>query len=180
MPPPIRDDDHPWPLPRGTYFLDYSHAEGVAKFGSDPRQYATYALEFLSDSDNHVTAAKIDSLSWEYKDGKWHSTPIGESTLIPADLVLLAIGFTGHDTPLLIEQLAVATNNGTITADYGSFTTNVPGIFTAGDCRRGASLIVWAIAEGRGAARQIDSYLNHQPSSLPAPDLQPGHPSTAD
>jgi NADPH-dependent glutamate synthase beta subunit-like oxidoreductase len=83
----------------------------------------------------------------------------GDVTDLPADLVLLAIGFTGHDAPGLARQLGIQYSGGLIPAEYGRFATSVEGVFAAGDVRRGASLIVWAIAEGRAAAQQIDGYL---------------------
>jgi glutamate synthase (NADPH) small chain len=83
----------------------------------------------------------------------------GSEKEIPADLVLLAMGFLGPEQPLL-KELGVQTDaRSNIVAEHGSFATNVNGVFTAGDCRRGQSLVVWAINEGRGAARECDRYL---------------------
>lgn len=78
---------------------------------------------------------------------------------IPADLVFLAIGYRGHDAVEATAGLGVETHAGLVPATWGDFRTGVDGVFVAGDMRRGASLIVWAIAEGRGAAREIDRYL---------------------
>ena len=94
----------------------------------------------------------------------------GSEEDLPADYVFLSIGFTGQDTPAVFERLGVEMNRGVVKAEYGKFGTNVDGVFAAGDVRRGASLIVWAIAEGRGAARSIDEFLMGE-SSLPAPDM---------
>ena len=90
---------------------------------------------------------------------------------MPADYVFLSIGFTGHDTPAVFDRLGVDMNRGVVKSDYGKFSTNIDNVFAAGDVRRGASLIVWAIAEGRGAARAIDEYLMGE-STLPAPDMK--------
>ena len=90
---------------------------------------------------------------------------------MPADYVFLSIGFTGHDTPAVFDRLGVDMNRGVVKSDYGKFSTNIENVFAAGDVRRGASLIVWAIAEGRGAARAIDEYLMGE-STLPAPDMK--------
>jgi glutamate synthase (NADPH/NADH) small chain len=169
--PDFRDETHPWPGPAGTYYLDYSHAEGEAKFGRDPREYGVLPLEFVGEPDNGVTAMRIERLEWKKVDGKWVSTPTGRVEDLPADLVFLAIGFTGHDTPEIVKQFGVTEKRGVIEAVYGRYATNVEGVFAAGDMRRGASLIVWAIAEGRGAARSIDEYLMGE-STLPAPDAQ--------
>ena len=172
--PDERDADHPWPGPTGTFYVDYGHAEGAARFDRDPREYGILPKAFLEHPDRPGTvgAIEIERLHWEKRDGKWTSTPTGKIEQFPADLVLMAVGFTGHDTPTLVEKFGVATDewNSTVTAAYGEFATNVPGVFVAGDMRRGASLIVWAIAEGRGAARKIDEFLMGD-SELPAPGM---------
>jgi glutamate synthase (NADPH/NADH) small chain len=170
--PDERDEDHPWPGPTGTFYVDYGHAEGAAKFDRDPREYGILPKQFLphEDDPSRVGAVEIERLDWEKKNGKWVSTPTGKVEQLPADLVLLSIGFTGLDTPTVVEKLGLDSNRGTVTAEYGAFSTNVEGVFAAGDIRRGASLIVWAIAEGRGAARCIDEYLTGS-SDLPAPGM---------
>jgi glutamate synthase (NADPH) small chain len=169
--PDQRDDEHPWPGPAGTCLLDYSHKEGQAKFGRDPREYGVLPLQFVDDGHGHVKAVRIERLKWHRDDrGRWQREHTGVIEDLPADLVLLSVGFTGHDTPTLTEQFGVNCADGLVEADDGRFATNVPSTFVAGDMRRGASLIVWAIAEGRGAARAIDIYLMGQ-SSLPAPVL---------
>ncbi|MEM8736992.1 MAG: glutamate synthase subunit beta [Planctomycetota bacterium] len=173
--PDERDEDHPWPGPTGTFYVDYGHAEGAAKFERDPRQYGILPKAFVENPDHpgRVGAIEIEHLEWEKKDGKWASTATGRVEQLPADLVFMAIGFTGHDTPTLVEKFGVQTDpwDSTVEAEYGEFVTNVPGVFVAGDMRRGASLIVWAIAEGRGAARKIDEFLIGS-SDLPAPGMQ--------
>ncbi len=178
--PDERDEDHPWPGPSGTFYVDYGHAEGAARFDRDPREFGILPKGFVPhpDDPSRVGAVEIERLDWEKVDGKWVSTPTGETEQMPADLVLMAIGFTGHDTPTLVEKLGVATEWGAVTAGYGEYATNVDGVFVAGDMRRGASLIVWAIAEGRGAARRIDEYLTGE-SMLPAPDMATGLASSA-
>jgi len=167
--PDQRDEDHPWPGPTGTYYIDYGHAEGIAHFDRDPREYRCLPLEFVDDGSGHVKAVRVERLAWEKRDGKWVSERTGKVEDLPADLVLLSIGFTGPDTPTLIDQLGVETDRwGGVKAEYGEFRTSVDKVFAAGDMRRGASLIVWAIAEGRGAARKIDEHLMGE-SLLPAP-----------
>ncbi|MEM6756465.1 MAG: glutamate synthase subunit beta [Planctomycetota bacterium] len=178
--PDDRDADHAWPGDPGTYYLDYSHAEGVARFGRDPREYGCLPLEFLGNDDGRVTHVRVERLDWSRDDaGKLVSTRTGKTDDLPADLVFFAIGFTGHDTPALVEKFGVETTKwGTVTADYGQYATNVEGVYVAGDMRRGASLIVWAIAEGRGAAHHVDAYLMGE-STLPAPDVDAGLVSSA-
>ncbi len=178
VPPTERDADHPWPQPPETYFLDYSHAEGAARFGRDPREFAVLPLEFVDDGRGRVAAVRIERLKWEKRDGRLtrHRTGIIED--LPAQLVFLSVGFTGHDAHPLTEALGVREQAGLVHADYGRFHTNVDSVFVAGDMRRGASLIVWAIAEGRGAAHAIDAHLMGS-SLLPAPGMQTGLPSSA-
>ena len=172
--PDERDEDHPWPGPTGTFYVDYGHAEGSAKFDRDPREYGILPRAFIEHPDHpgRVGAIEIERLDWQKTNGQWQSTNTGRIEQLPADLVLMAVGFTGHDTPTLVEKFGVATDqwNSTVAADYGDFATNVDGVFVAGDMRRGASLIVWAIAEGRGAARRIDQYLTGH-SDLLAPGM---------
>lgn len=159
--PTERDAEHPWPGPPGTFFVDYGHAEAAALFGSDPREYGVLPLAFIGDEQGHVKAMRVARLDW-YRDdnGKLRSRVVEDSERdLPADLVLLSIGFEGPET-LLAEQLGLEQDQrSNIKAEHGDFHTNLPGMFSAGDCRRGASLVVWGINEGRGAAREIDRYL---------------------
>ena len=179
--PDERDEQHPWPGPTGTYFIDYGHAEGIAKFDRDPRQYNILPKAFLGNAEGKLTHIRIAQLEWstpgtpgkgdDANSGRKVSQEIpGSEQDLPADYVFLSIGFTGHDTPALFERLGIETNRGTATTQEGKFETNVPGVFAAGDVRRGASLVVWAIAEGRAAARAIDEYLMGE-STLPAPGV---------
>ena len=206
QPPVERDDDHPWPMDPGTYYLDYSHAEGVKKLGRDPREYGIQPLEFVPSEDDpaRVGGIRIERLAWEKVEGKWVRHNTGQVEVFPADYVFLAIGFTGHDTPELVKQLGVEEQWGIVRADYGEYSayrqpaeappkieSDPPaispegkelavddqcGVFVAGDMRRGASLIVWAIAEGRGAAHAIDRHLMGD-SLLHAPDVNGFVPS---
>ncbi|MCP5412985.1 MAG: glutamate synthase subunit beta [Alphaproteobacteria bacterium] len=169
--PEQRDDFHPWPGPRGTYYLDYSHEEGKARDGRDPREYGILPLAFVDNGQGAVKAVRIERLEWSRDAaGRWQRKQTGIVEELPADLVFLSAGFTGHDSPGVVDQLGVKCQRGTVTASYGAFTTNIPGVFAAGDMRRGASLIVWAIAEGRGAAHAIDAYLMGR-SALPKPQM---------
>jgi len=169
--PEQRDAFHPWPGPSGAYFLDYSHEEGKARFGRDPREYGILPLEFVDDGNGNVKAVRIERLEWSRDEtGRWHRKQTGIIEDLPADLVFLSIGFTGHDTPTLVDQFGIICDRGTVKSAYGDFATNVPRVFVAGDMRRGASLIVWAIAEGRGAAHAIDTQLMGH-SLLPKPDM---------
>lgn len=171
--PDDRDEDHPWPGPTGTFYVDYGHAEGSAQFERDPRRYGLLPKSFApSDSDpGRVGFVEVEKLDWQKVDGRWSSKPTGAVERLPADLVLLSIGFTGHDTPALLEGFGLETAaDGSIATKEDGYRTGVDKVYAAGDVRRGASLIVWAIAEGRGAARAIDTALMGQ-SFLPAPGV---------
>ncbi len=172
--PADRDPAHPWPGPPGRYYMDYSHSEGEAVFGRDPREYGVLPLEFVGDTDGKLKGIRIERLEW-HRNGdeppRMHRT--GQVEVLSADLVFLSIGFVGHDAPEVVRQLSLAGETGLVPAEWGRFTTPVEGVYVAGDMRRGASLIVWAIAEGRGAAREIDRYLMGS-SQLEAPMPAPG------
>jgi glutamate synthase (NADPH) small chain len=158
--PDTRDAAHPWPGPAGTYVLDYAHMEGQAAIGRDPREYGVLPLEFVGDGGGHVRGVRVERLAWhEGPGGEPVAHPTGVVATLPADLVLLAIGFTAHDAPDVVAQLGVPTVQGRVPGEAEGFATGVPGVFVAGDMRRGASLIVWAIAEGRAAAAQMDRFL---------------------
>ena len=160
-PPMERADDNPWPEWPKVYKMDYGQEEAAARFGADPRVYVTTVKTLNGDADGRVRSLTTVQISWE-KDSNGRFIPVeapGSQKDIPADLVLLAMGFLGPEQPLL-KELGVQTDaRSNIVAEHGSFATNVKGVFTAGDCRRGQSLVVWAINEGRGAARECDRYL---------------------
>lgn len=159
--PSKRDREHPWPGPLGTFLIDYGHAEGAAKFGRDPRKHEILPKEFVAGEQGELIGLKIVEMEWsrDAEGKKISREKPGSEQILPADMVLLSIGFIGHDAPGVVEALGVQTKRGCVVADSLSYATNAPGIYVAGDMRRGASLIVWAIAEGRKAAKQIDQYI---------------------
>lgn len=160
-PPLERASDNPWPEWPKIYFLDYGQEEAQAAFGDDPRQYCTMTKKFEGDGQGNVKAIQLVTVKWE-KDPQGRYIPReipGSDQVLPVDLILLAMGYLGPESPLL-EALGVATDQrSNIQADYGKFTTNVENVFAAGDARRGQSLVVWAINEGRAAARECDKFL---------------------
>ncbi|MGW0147148.1 glutamate synthase subunit beta [Streptomyces sp. NPDC003333] len=164
-----RDDDtEPWPTYPRIYRLSAAHEEArdlgsAPAADADARLFAASTLRFSGDDDGHVRRLHLVEV-----DALRQPVPGTERTL-PADLVLLALGFSGPDrADGLVDQLGLEMEpRGTITRDAG-FATNVPGVFAAGDAARGQSLIVWAIAEGRAVAAAVDHYLTGQ-SRLPAP-----------
>jgi glutamate synthase (NADPH/NADH) small chain len=160
-PPMERAKDNPWPEWPKVYRLDYGQEEAAAKFGADPRTYLTTATKFVGDEQGQVKEVHTVEIRWDRNEkGQFVPQPIaGTEKVRPAQLVLLAMGFMGPEQPLL-EQLGVERDGRTnAKAEYGKYATNVKGVFAAGDARRGQSLVVWAFNEGRGAARECDSYL---------------------
>ena len=178
-PPADRAENNPWPEWPRVYRVDYSHEETKAKFGHDPREYAILTKEFVAGDGGRVAGIKTVNIDWSQPtEGGPPWTEIAESEKVwPADLVLLATGFLGPEKGVG-EMLGLETQNPrgnweTFTGEHGDFASNVEGVFTAGDCRRGQSLVVWAINEGRGAARAIDQYLMGT-TTLPAPGVTQG------
>lgn len=160
-PPMQRAADNPWPEWPKVYKLDYGQEEAAAKFGSDPRIYLHTATKFEGDENGNVKAVHTVQVEWE-KDAQGRFMPKqipGTEKVIPAQLVLLAMGFLGPEQPLL-DALGVERDaRSNVKAEYGKYATSIPGVFAAGDCRRGQSLVVWAINEGRGVARECDRFL---------------------
>jgi glutamate synthase (NADPH/NADH) small chain len=160
-PPDTRQPDNPWPEWPKVYKLDYGQEEAKARFGADPRVYLTTGEKFVSGGNGEVKELHIYDVEWA-RDGRGAFIPKrvpGTERVLQADLVLLAMGFLGPED-IVLEQLGVERDpRSNAKAEYEQFSTNVPGVFAAGDCRRGQSLVVWAIGEGRGAARECDRYL---------------------
>ncbi|MBL8201994.1 MAG: glutamate synthase subunit beta [Chromatiales bacterium] len=160
-PPMDRAEDNPWPEWPKVYKLDYGQEEAAAKFGADPRAYLTTVKQFVGDAAGNVTAVVTVEIGWE-KNAAGQLVPVekaGSEKTTPADLVLLAMGFTGPEEGLLKDLSLERDARSNVKAEHEKYTTSVKGVFAAGDCRRGQSLIVWAINEGRGVAREVDRYL---------------------
>jgi NADPH-dependent glutamate synthase beta subunit-like oxidoreductase len=175
VPPQDRAPDNPWPEWPRVYRLDYSHAEAKAKWGDDPRAYNILTKEFVVNESGHVSGVKTVNVDWSKPGEKAPFSEVpGSEKVWPADLVLLATGFVGPELEvgqmLGLETQRPRGNWETFVGEHGRFTTNLEKVFVAGDCRRGQSLVVWAINEGRGAARAIDIYLQGS-STLPAPGV---------
>jgi glutamate synthase (NADPH/NADH) small chain len=156
-----RREDNPWPQFPRIYKIDYGQEEAAAIYGRDPRCYCVTAKRFAGDDNGQVKELHTVDVEWIKDDqGRFIPREIpGSEKVLPARLVLLAMGFTGPENNIL-DQLGVERDERTnAKADYGQFTTSVKGVFAAGDMRRGQSLVVWAINEGRGAARECDHYL---------------------
>ena len=141
--------------------MDYGQEEAAARFGADPRVYLTTVKQFNADNQDQVKEAITVEIQWERNDkGQFVPKEVpGTEQVRPAQLVLLAMGFLGPEQPLL-DELGIKRDARTnVKADFEQYTTNLKGVFAAGDCRRGQSLVVWAFNEGRGAARECDRYL---------------------
>ena len=159
-PPDDRAADNPWPQWPKIMRVDYGHAEARERFGQDPRTYSILTKEFIGNEKGQVTGIKTVNIEWVNKNGQMSFEEIpGSEKVWEADLILLAMGFLGPEHEV-IDGLGVELDpRSNYKAEYDQFSTSVPGIFAAGDCRRGQSLVVWGINEGRGAAREIDRFL---------------------
>ncbi len=162
-PPDSRAPNNPWPQWPKVYKLDYGQEEAQALWGDDPRRYSVQTTKFVGDENGRLRAVETVLVDWTKRDGNAPFTVVaGSEKTLPAQLVLLALGFSGPETPVL-DQLGVERvkdmHGLAVKAEHGTFQTNVPKVFAAGDARRGQSLVVWAINEGRGAARECDRFL---------------------
>ncbi|KAG2228014.1 hypothetical protein INT45_012038 [Circinella minor] len=160
-PPNTRSADNPWPQFARIFRVEYGHAEVKAHFGRDPREYCVLSKEFTKDANGNVTGINTVRVEWT-KDskGSWSMKEVeGSDQFFEADLVLLSMGFMGPEDAI-IKQLSVKQDvRSNIETPKGKYSTSVDGVFAAGDCRRGQSLIVWGINEGRQCARQVDLWL---------------------
>ena len=160
-PPLERAPGNPWPTWPKVFRVDYGHAEAKALQGADPREYNVLTKRFVGNAKGEVTGVEAVSVVWgPDKEGKFGFQEVkGSERVYPADLVVLAMGFLGPEETTA-KALGIKTDaRSNHLAEYGDHATSVPGVFTAGDCRRGQSLVVWAIAEGRKAAAKVDEYL---------------------
>jgi glutamate synthase (NADPH/NADH) small chain len=159
QPPNERPAHQPWPMTPTLFEVSTAHEEGGR------REYLASTVEFLSNEFGEVRAIRVAET--EYLDGR-RVPKAGTEREIPADLVLLALGFTGPESGQLTEQLGLATDERTNVVRDSDYQSEQPGVFVAGDAGRGQSLIVWALAEGRAAAASVDRYLEGE-TSLPSP-----------
>jgi len=168
QPPHERPDSQPWPVQPTLFEVQSAHEEG------GERMYLASTVEFLTNDAGEVRAIRVAET--EYLNGT-RLPKAGTEREIPADLVLLALGFTGANSEALTDQLSVPFAPSGAVDREADYSTNKPGVFVAGDAGRGASLIVWAIAEGRAAAAAVDVYLQGT-SELPAPVRATDRPLT--
>ncbi|CAH8647058.1 unnamed protein product [Heterobilharzia americana] len=171
-PPPNRDvNENPWPEWPRIWRVDYGHAEVAVRINGDPRQFNTITKEFLDNGNGSVGGIRTAKVQWTKSDtGRWIMNEIpGSEETFECDLVLLAMGFLGPETQLIKElELNMTTQSVIQVVPDRPYTTNIPKVYAAGDCRRGQSLVVHAINEGRQAARQVDLDLMGK-TQLPGP-----------
>jgi glutamate synthase (NADPH) small chain len=160
-PPMERQPDNPWPEWPKVFKVDYGQEEAIAIYGKDPRHFCIQTKRFVSDENGNVKEIHTVEIEWvKGANGRFAPQEVaGTEKIWPAQLVLLALGFLGPEDTLLGKLGVDRDERSNARAEYGNFMTNLPGIFSAGDMRRGQSLVVWAINEGRGCAREIDRYL---------------------
>lgn len=160
-PPESRSQDNPWPEWPNVYKVDYGQEEAQAHFGDDPREFQVMTKKFVGDDNGNVKELHTVEIEWVTDaDGRKEPKEIsGTEKVWKADLVLLAMGFLGPESPVLDQLKIERDDRSNAKAEHGDYHTNVEGVFAAGDVRRGQSLIVWAINEGRGTARECDRYL---------------------
>ncbi len=161
-PPLTRQPNNPWPEYPKVLKTDYGQWEAIALLGKDPRKYVTSTKRFVGDNNGWVTEVHTVEVEWRYLPESDRLVPVeiqGSEAIIVADIVLLALGFTGPEEHVLTELGVEQDGRSYDKAEEGKYKTNIEGIFAAGDMRRGQSLVVWAIDEGRQAAREVDIYL---------------------
>ncbi|KAF2274293.1 glutamate synthase [Westerdykella ornata] len=168
QPPPERARDNPWPQWPRIYRVDYGHSEVKTHMGKDPREYCVMSKDFVDDGNGNVKGINTVRVEWtKSATGGWDMKQVeGSEQFFPADLVLLSMGFLGPEERVLGGSIERDPRKNVKTPP-GHYNTNLDGVFAAGDCRRGQSLIVWGINEGRQCARDVDAYLTGVPSSLP-------------
>ena len=160
--PDERLESNPWPQWPRVAKTDYGQEEAIAVFGHDPRIYKTTVKEFVKDSKGNlkkIVLVSLESKKDEKTDRMMMAEVAGSEKEIPADIVLIAAGFLGPQE-YIVKEFGVETNErSNVKTEAGKYSTSVDKVFTAGDMHRGQSLVVWAIREGRDAAREVDEYL---------------------
>ncbi len=159
-PPDQRADNNPWPEWPKIFKADYGQEEAAALYGEDPRRYLVSSSKFEGDENGNVKAVHVHDIEWTSDNGRFVPKKVeGTDRVMDAELVLLAMGFLGPENTI-IEELGLEQDaRSNVRAEYGKFATSVDKVFAAGDMRRGQSLIVWAINEGRAVARECDRFL---------------------
>lgn len=161
-PPESRSTSNPWPQWPRILKTDYGQQEAISVFGKDPRIFQTTISEIVKDENGNITAVKTVKLRPEkdVSSGRIHMVQVAKSEeILPCELLLIAAGFVGCEDYVATAFGLEKSQRGTLLTAEDTYATGVPGIFTAGDARRGQSLVVWAIAEGRACAKEVDRFL---------------------
>lgn len=159
QPPMERAPNNPWPQWPRVFGVDYGHAEVQAVYGKDPRVFSVMTKELIGDENGHVKALVTQDVEITDKGPKAIE---GTEKEWPADLVILSMGFLSPEDYIAGELQLDMDQRNNIHAAYGDYRTSVEGVFAGGDCRRGQSLVVWAIHEGRGVADSCNTYLQQK------------------
>ena len=157
QPPVDRSENNPWPQWPTIFRVDYGHEEATSVFGQDPRHYQLLTKAFIKDGNGNVSGLK--TINVEFENGKLNEIDGTEKTW-DAQLVLLSMGFVSPEHYLSKDAKIDLDERGNYKSEHGEYSTSKSGIFAAGDCRRGQSLVVWAINEGRGVAKSVNTYLS--------------------
>ena len=161
-PPACRQENNPWPEWPKVLKTDYGQQEAIAVFGDDPRIYETTVKEFIKDAKGNLKQVKIVKLSWtkDENTGRMNMSEIPNSeTVLDVELVFIAAGFLGSEEYVTKDFGVKLTDRTNVLTKPGEYSTSEKGVFTAGDMHRGQSLVVWAIREGREAAKAVDKDL---------------------
>lgn len=152
-----------WPQWPRLKKVDYGQEEAIYIYGKDPRNYLTTVTKIVGDENNNIKEVHTVNVEWKKENGRMTPVPVeGSEKVWPCQLLLIAMGFTGPENTL-IKQFSLATDiRGNVKAEEGKYATSLKGVFAAGDMRRGQSLVVWAIHEGREAAKAVDEYLSNR------------------
>ena len=161
QPPDVRANDNPWPQWPRVYKLDYGQEEAAALFGKDPRTFSIMSKKYLGNGDGSLESILTVDVEWaKSDDGRFGPKELpGTERVWPVQMALLALGFLGPEKEGLVDQLGVKLDSRGNVAVDDEMMTSVPGVFSAGDMSRGQSLVVWAIADGRRAAKGVDKFL---------------------
>jgi len=159
-PPQTRQQNNPWPQWPKKLLVDYGQQEAAEMYGDDPRVYLISAKKIVGDENGNIKEVHTVNVEWKQDNGRFIPVENPDSYKVwKADIVLLAMGFLGPEEQMLTKLGVQCDERSNAKAEYGTYATNVDGVFAAGDMRRGQSLVVWAINEGRGAAKACDLYL---------------------
>ncbi|WVW78241.1 hypothetical protein I302_100194 [Kwoniella bestiolae CBS 10118] len=159
-PPATRAPSNPWPTYARIARSDYGHSEVQAHFGHDPRVYEVSSKKFCVDDEGNLTGVDTVRVEWTQQNGQWKMEEVaGSEKHYPAQLIFLALGFLGPQNHAIKALEVEQDPRSNIKTSGGNYSTNIPGVFASGDCRRGQSLIVWGIREGRQVAEEVDRFL---------------------